>query len=58
LDADDTARFGLRVDYVLPSVGLKQLRTGNWRHEPAGDAGFPSDHFPVWADLVVPNPAP
>ncbi len=63
LDPDDTARFGLRVDYVIPSAGLEVLRTGVWRAAPTlGDAGgaaeFPSDHFPVWADLVVPTPEP
>ena len=56
LDADDTARFGLRVDYVLPSKTLTVRRSGVWRHPVRRDS-FPSDHFPVWADLVVP-PAP
>lgn len=49
----DTARFGLRVDYVLPSVEITVTEAGVWR-----DAGtfqdFPSDHFPVWADVIVP----
>jgi endonuclease/exonuclease/phosphatase family metal-dependent hydrolase len=49
----DTARFGLRVDYVLPSAGITVTDAGVWR-----DAGtfedFPSDHFPVWADVIVP----
>lgn len=57
LDPDDTARFGLRVDYVLPSVGLEVLRGGVWRHPPAGSAEFPSDHYPVWIDVAVPPPA-
>lgn len=57
LDADDTARFGLRVDYVLPSKTLGVARTGIWRYPVRGDGSFPSDHFPVWADLIVP-PAP
>lgn len=54
LDADDTARFGLRVDYVLPSKTLEVTRTGVWRYPVRADGSFPSDHFPVWADLVVP----
>ncbi|GIW73614.1 MAG: endonuclease [Phycisphaerales bacterium] len=57
LDPTDTAGFGLQVDYVLPSVGLGVLRTGVWTLEPApvgGSEGFPSDHFPVWAELTVP----
>lgn len=58
LESDDTARFGLRVDYVLPCITVDILGTGIWRHEPAGGAGFPSDHFPVWADLVIPNSPP
>ncbi len=58
LDPTDTARFGLRVDYVLPSKGLELLRTGIWTLKPAargGSEGFPSDHFPVWAELSVPG---
>jgi len=50
LDADDTARFGLRVDYVLPSAGIRPLRGGIWR---TLDVESPSDHFPVWMDLAV-----
>ncbi|MFG0245509.1 MAG: endonuclease/exonuclease/phosphatase family protein [Phycisphaerales bacterium JB052] len=53
LDRTDTARFGLRVDYVLPSAGITITETGVWRD--AGDAErFPSDHFPVWAEVIVP----
>lgn len=57
LDPDDTARFGLRVDYVLPSRTLRPIRSGVWRHTPSG-GDFPSDHFPVWVDLGVPKPVP
>lgn len=56
LDPSDTASFGLRVDYVLPSAGVEVLRTGVYRIPPAGWEGFPSDHFPVWADLRFPPP--
>lgn len=52
LDEDDTARFGLRVDYVLPSAGLRVLRGGVWRTETDRPA---SDHFPVWLDLAIPG---
>ena len=55
LDADDTAVFGLRVDYVLPSDSIATLRSGVWRRAPS-DGEFPSDHFPVWADLAIPAP--
>ena len=55
LDADDTARFGLRVDYVLPSAGLRVVQTGQWRGVPGESRDLPSDHFPVWADLIVPD---
>lgn len=58
LSPTDTAGFGLRVDYVIPSKGLGVLRSGVWALEPAsreGNAGFPSDHFPVWAELTVPG---
>jgi hypothetical protein len=57
LNATDTALFGLRVDYALPSRTLTVLGSGVWRYPPAG-AAFPSDHFPVWVDLRVPAPAP
>jgi endonuclease/exonuclease/phosphatase family metal-dependent hydrolase len=81
LDDDDTARFGLRVDYALASRDLVVLNTGVWRDpptaggpadtnppEPAPPAGaegestrrppwnFPSDHFPVWIEVAVPQP--
>lgn len=54
LDPGDTAMFRLRVDYALPSATLEVLRSGVWRHPPAGGA-FPSDHFPVWVDVGVPT---
>lgn len=58
LEPTDTARFGLRVDYVIPSRGLGFLRSGIWTLEPAprgGSRGFPSDHYPVWMELNVPS---
>lgn len=55
LDADDTSRFRLRVDYVLPSKGLGVRASGVWREAP-GSGVYPSDHFPVWAELAVPGP--
>lgn len=51
LDADDTSGFRLRVDYVLPSRGVEVLDAAVWRAVPEQATGFPSDHFPVWADL-------
>jgi endonuclease/exonuclease/phosphatase family metal-dependent hydrolase len=57
LSADDTAWFGMRVDYVLPSAGIGVEATGVKRAGSLGERGWPSDHFPVWADLVVPAPA-
>lgn len=50
LDPDDTARFGLRVDYILPSSSMAVIRGEVWRH---GNA--PSDHFPVWLEVRVPG---
>lgn len=65
LDDWDTARFRLRVDYVLPSVGMRLVDQGVWRgraDSPGWDAqrgeamtDFPSDHYPVWAELAVPR---
>ncbi|MEZ6162820.1 MAG: endonuclease/exonuclease/phosphatase family protein [Phycisphaerales bacterium] len=54
LDRTDTARFGLRVDYVLPSAGITITESGVWRESSDADTPFPSDHFPVWADVIVP----
>jgi len=54
LDADDTARWGLRVDYVLPSKDLRVIDSGVWR--PTGLAATDpevSDHFPVWVDIAA-----
>lgn len=51
LDDDDTSGFRLRVDYVLPSRGVAVLGSGVWREIPGSRPEFPSDHFPVWADL-------
>ncbi len=70
LEPTDTAAFGLRVDYVLPSRSLKVLGGGVLRGPedvPALPDGapapalprferFPSDHFPVWLDIEVPDP--
>ena len=59
LAATDTAFFKLRVDYVLPSTDLGIAAAGIWREPPTTGSGpFPSDHFPVWMELVVPNPVP
>lgn len=57
LEPTDTATFGLRVDYVIPSKGIDLIRSGVWTQLPtprSGESGFPSDHFPVWAELSVP----
>lgn len=60
LDPNDTTRFGLRVDYVLPGKDLRVLRSGIWRSAATEENVPPSDHFPVWAEIVVPgtNPDP
>lgn len=62
LESTDTALFKLRVDYVLPSKDFEVRQSGIWRDVPTGGDGggkmdFPSDHFPVWMDLVVPAPS-
>lgn len=54
LDSDDTARWGLRVDYVLPSTNIVVKRGGVHRHSFSADEA-PSDHFPVWLDLELPS---
>lgn len=53
LDAHDTAVFGLRVDYVIPSRDIEVRASGVWRTMPTSAREFPSDHFPVWMDVVV-----
>lgn len=55
LDPSDTARFGLRVDYVLPGRALGVVRTGIWREPADQHRAAPSDHFTVWAEFVVPS---
>ena len=56
LDPMDTATWGKRVDYVLLSRTLRVVRTGIWRPEAQDVGSFPSDHFPVWAEIDVPSP--
>ncbi|NHZ73824.1 MAG: endonuclease/exonuclease/phosphatase family protein [Nitrospirae bacterium] len=53
LGPEDTAGWGLRVDYVLPSADLEILDGGVWRHHGAEGVEV-SDHFPVWLDIAVP----
>ncbi|MCC6678880.1 MAG: endonuclease/exonuclease/phosphatase family protein [Phycisphaerales bacterium] len=53
LDADDTALFKLRVDYILPSRNLEITAGGVWR-PPPDTPDWPSDHFPVWAEVFFP----
>ena len=54
LDPDDTARWGGRIDYVLPSSTLSVDRSGVWRPTPRDTTALPaSDHFPVWMDVRV-----
>jgi endonuclease/exonuclease/phosphatase family metal-dependent hydrolase len=56
LDPDDTARWGLRVDYVLPSENLTIEDGGVYRSVGQDTAGVAvSDHFPVWLDVTVPS---
>ena len=53
LSADATSRFGMRIDYVLPSTTLQVLQSGVWRpHGPEATDPPVSDHFPVWADVA------
>ena len=67
-DMDDTSSFGMRVDYVLPSEGLRwvgarvapRLSDLDKMHEMRIDGQdhppvvCPSDHFPVYVDVLVP----
>jgi len=54
LDPDDTARWGSRVDYVLPSATLAVDTSGVWRPVSRDTTALPvSDHFPVWMDFRV-----
>ncbi|MEO0965174.1 MAG: endonuclease/exonuclease/phosphatase family protein [Planctomycetota bacterium] len=59
-DPDDTATFGLRADYAVPSSDLEVIDAGVfWPtvSEPGGTAVFWSDHRLVYVDVVVPEPA-
>ena len=52
LDSDDTAKWGLRVDYVLPSSNTKVVDGGVWRRPPAFGIEV-SDHYPVWIEIQM-----
>lgn len=57
IGASDTASWGKRADYVISSSRLEIVRSGVWRFTPTlWPQGFPSDHFPVWAEIRVPGP--
>lgn len=47
-------RSGKRIDWVLVSPKIKVLAAGIIRDKPLLD-GYPSDHFPVTADLRLPK---
>ncbi len=51
LDSDDTAQWGMRVDYVLPSVDIAILDGMIVRR--AEGLNQVSDHFPVYLDVVI-----
>ena len=53
LSLDDTATWGLRIDYVLPSNQIT-IRNGGIIRPTPGESNQvrPSDHFLVWLDLV------
>ena len=53
LDPWDTSGFGLRVDYVLPTKRLAIAKSAIWRPTQGDKIQSPSDHFPVWADIVI-----
>jgi len=53
LDSTDTSHFGLRVDYVLPSESITITSSGIER-QPALGTEYPSDHFLVWAEVIIP----
>ena len=54
LDPDDTATWGLRADYALPSSNTKVVDGGVWRRPPAFGVEV-SDHFPVWIEIQMPQ---
>ncbi len=55
---DDPGPGNLRVDYVLPSAGLRVTAAGVWWPEPGSEAaalaGTASRHRLVWVDLDLP----
>jgi 3-phytase len=69
VEPTDTALFGLRADYALPSVGFEVVGSGMVREEspemralgarfpsdPWWIQMFPSDHFPVYVDVRIPK---
>ncbi len=55
LDPGDTAVFRLRVDYALPSAGIEVTNTAVKRPPTDARSVRPSDHFPVYADILLPH---
>lgn len=52
LDSDDTAWWGLRVDYVLPSIDIRVIG-GEVYRQTTNRSEAAQDHFPVWLDIVI-----
>jgi len=52
LDPDDTAGWGMRVDYVLPSADIEILAGMIVRPTPDNPERV-SDHFPVYLDVRI-----
>ena len=52
IDPDDTAMWGLRADYVLPSSNTTVVDGGVWLRPSAIDIEV-SDHFPVWIEIQM-----
>jgi hypothetical protein len=55
----DTSVWGLRIDYILPSSGLKVIKSGVFWPESTDSLYYlvkdrvSSDHFLVWMDVVM-----
>jgi endonuclease/exonuclease/phosphatase family metal-dependent hydrolase len=52
LDSDDTAWWGLRVDYVLPSIDIRVIG-GEVYRQTTNRSEAAQDHFPVWLDIAL-----
>ena len=51
--ADGKPKFGPRIDYIYVSPGVRVKNVKTWNDVRPGAQLYPSDHFPITADIVL-----